>query len=76
MEHPFADGAKLKILNAKYTTPDDPKNVSDIQPLIGTLKNQTLKIIPFLFCLAIFVNGVSCELLQVVKVTLWFVLND
>ena len=37
MEHPFADGAKLKILNAKYTVPDDPKNVSDLQPLIGRL---------------------------------------
>ena len=41
MEHPFADGAKLRILNAKYTTPDNPRDVSDLQPLIGMLKNRS-----------------------------------
>lgn len=37
MEHPFADGAKLRILNAKYTTPDNPRDVSDLQPLIDSI---------------------------------------
>lgn len=37
MEHPFADAAKLKILNSKYSTPENPKDVSDFQPLIGEL---------------------------------------
>ncbi|XP_065069454.1 cyclin-G-associated kinase-like [Rhopilema esculentum] len=37
MEHPFADSAKLKILNAKYTIPEDPRKVSDLQPLIDMM---------------------------------------
>ena len=51
MEHPFADGAKLRILNAKYQTPDNPKDVSDLQPLIGMLKYiiEELFLVFFLF---------------------------
>eukprot|EP00794_Sanderia_malayensis_P008283 gene8283-9167_t len=37
LEHPFKDSAKLKILNANYSVPQNVKDVSILQPLIDKM---------------------------------------
>lgn len=35
MDHPFEDGAKLRILNAKFTLPESDKEYGVFHDLIG-----------------------------------------
>lgn len=66
MEHPFSDSAKLKIMNAKYTVPDDPRKVSDLQPLIG--KTIALKVLHWKRYIAIFFPCSYSDLFVILRV--------
>ena len=44
MEHPFEDGAKLRILNAKFTLPEFDAEYGEFHSLIGTVNMWNAKI--------------------------------
>jgi len=45
MEHPFEDSAKLRILNGKYTIPENDTKYTVFHDLISKCKIMDLKVV-------------------------------